>query len=82
LIPFLTVLGVLVGTAVGGTVLIEAVFNLGGFGQMLVSAVIARDYYVVQDSILIIISAVIIMNLLVDVLYAIIDPRIRYADGA
>jgi len=81
LIPFLTVLGVLVGTAVGGTVLIEAVFNLGGFGQMLVSAVIARDYYVVQDSILIIISAVIIMNLIVDILYAIIDPRIRYADG-
>ena len=81
LIPFLTVLGVLVGTAVGGTVLIEAVFNLGGFGQMLVSAVIARDYYVVQDSILIIISAVIVMNLIVDILYAIIDPRIRYADN-
>ena len=81
LIPFFTVLGVLIGTAVGGTVLIEAVFNLGGFGQMLVSAVIARDYYVVQDSILIIISAVIIMNLIVDILYVVVDPRVRYSDG-
>jgi len=80
MIPFLTVLGILVGTAVGGTVLIEAVFNLSGFGQLLVSAVIARDYFVVQDGILIVVAAVIVTNLLVDVLYAVIDPRIRYAE--
>ena len=80
LIPFLTVLGILLGTAVGGTVLIEAVFNLSGFGQLLVSAVIARDYFVVQDGILIVIAAVIVANLVVDILYAVVDPRIRYAE--
>jgi peptide/nickel transport system permease protein len=78
LIPFVTILGILVGTAVGGTIIVEAVFDYPGFGRLFVDSIVKRDYYVVQDGILIVVAAVIVANLLVDLAYGLLDPRIRY----
>jgi peptide/nickel transport system permease protein len=77
LIPFVTVLGILVGTAVGGTILVEAVFNYPGFGRLFVDSILKRDYFVVQGGILLVVVAVIVANLVVDLVYALLDPRIR-----
>ena len=77
LLPFVTVLGLLVGTAVGGTILVEAVFNYPGFGRLLTQAILQRDYYIVQNGILLVVAAVIIVNLIVDIIYGFLDPRIR-----
>jgi peptide/nickel transport system permease protein len=77
LLPFVTVLGLLVGTAVGGTILVEAVFNYPGFGRLLTQAILQRDYYIVQNGILLVVTAVIVVNLIVDIIYGFLDPRIR-----
>lgn len=78
LIPVVTVVGLQVAVLFGGVVIIESVFSLPGVGQMLVKAVTRRDYPVVQATVLIAGLAVIIANLLVDLVYAYLDPRIRY----
>ena len=77
LLPFVTVLGVLVGTAVGGTILVEAVFNYPGFGRLLTDSILKRDYYVVQNGIMLVLVAVIVVNLIVDLVYGLLDPQIR-----
>lgn len=77
LLPFVTVLGVLVGTAVGGTILVEAVFNYPGFGRLLTDSILKRDYYVVQNGIMLVLVAVILVNLIVDLVYGLLDPQIR-----
>jgi peptide/nickel transport system permease protein len=83
LLPFTTVAGLLAGTAVGGTVIVEAVFDYPGFGRLFVESILKRDYYVIQAGILLVVAAVMIVNVVVDVFYAFLDPRIRYggADG-
>jgi peptide/nickel transport system permease protein len=78
LIPVITMLGMQVRVVFGGSVLIETVFNIPGFGRLLVSSVIAHDYLVVQAGVFIIAAIVIIINLLVDISYGWLDPRIRY----
>jgi peptide/nickel transport system permease protein len=78
LIPVVTVLGLQLGTLIGGAVITEYVFALPGVGRLVVDAVFARDYPLVQGVVLLIAVGFILSNLLVDVLYGFIDPRIRY----
>jgi peptide/nickel transport system permease protein len=78
IIPVVTLSGVQLSHIVGGSVLIETVFNIQGIGQMMVNAVFAHDYPVVQGLILFIATAVLFINLIVDISYGWLDPRIRY----
>jgi peptide/nickel transport system permease protein len=77
LIPVVTVLGLQLGTLIGGAVITEYVFALPGVGRLVVDAVFARDYPLVQGVVLLIAVGFIVSNLLVDILYGVIDPRIR-----
>ena len=79
LVPVVTVIGLLVGTLLGGAVLTETIFSWPGVGKWLIDAIGRRDYPVVQGGILIVATLVIGVNLLVDVLYGLINPRIRHA---
>ena len=78
LIPVATVLGLQLGGLVGGAVITEYVFALPGVGRLVVDAVFARDYPLVQGVVLLIALAYIATNLLVDLVYGLLDPRIRY----
>jgi peptide/nickel transport system permease protein len=78
LIPVVTVLGMRIGRLIGGLVIIEVVFSLPGIGQMLLNAVLFKDMPVLQSGVLLVALAVTVMNLLVDISYSLIDPRIRY----
>jgi peptide/nickel transport system permease protein len=77
LIPLVTVLGLQLTSLLGGAVIIEQVFAWPGVGRVAVNAISSRDYPIVQASVLVISTAFVLMNLLVDVLYAWLDPRIR-----
>lgn len=79
IIPVITVLGLQVAGLLGGTVIIEQIFALPGLGQYVLGALFAKDFPVVQSMTIYIGVAVVLMNLLVDVSYAWLDPRIRYA---
>ncbi len=78
LIPIITVIGVQVGYLLGGAVVTEEVFTLPGVGRLILNAVWERDYPLVQGAILFIAALFMLSNLLVDLLYAYLDPRIRY----
>jgi peptide/nickel transport system permease protein len=78
LIPIVTVAGLQFGFLLVGTVLVEYTFGLGGLGSLMVTAVQSRDYPVVQGVTIFIAAAFILINLLVDLLYAFIDPRVRF----
>lgn len=78
LIPIVTVIGISAGALLGGTVVTETVFNLPGVGRLVVEGVKRRDYPVIQGGILFITCTYMVTNLLVDLLYAWINPRIRY----
>jgi peptide/nickel transport system permease protein len=78
LIPVVTVLGLQLGTLIGGAVITEYVFALPGVGRLVVDAVFARDYPLVQGVVLLIAVGFILSNLAVDLLYGWIDPRIRH----
>jgi len=79
LIPVTTVVGLMVGQLIGGAVIIESVFNLNGVGKYALEAILRRDLMVVQSIVLIFAAAHVLANLAVDVAYAWLDPRIRYA---
>jgi peptide/nickel transport system permease protein len=79
LIPVVTVLGLQFGTLIGGAVITEYIFALPGVGRLVVDAVFARDYPQVQGVVLVITVGFIVCNLLVDVVYGWLDPRIRYS---
>jgi ABC-type dipeptide/oligopeptide/nickel transport system permease component len=79
-IPVVTVAGLHIGALLGGAVILEFIFGLPGLGRGLVEAVVARDYPVVQSLALLLVALVLLLNLLVDLLYAALDPRISYAD--
>jgi len=76
--PIITVLGVQVGFLLGGAILTETVFSWPGLGSMMVRAIQARDYPLVQGGVLLIATTFVVVNLIVDLLYAVFDPRIRY----
>ncbi len=78
LIPVITLLGLQVRTLFGGSVLVETVLNIPGMGRLLVDSAFTKDYFVVQGGVLIMGIAVCLVNLLVDISYTWIDPRIRY----
>jgi peptide/nickel transport system permease protein len=78
IIPVVTVMGIQIAQILGGTVIFEQIFGLPGMGRFLFDAINQRDYPVIQGVNLIIVSVVVLMNLLVDAMYAILDPRIRY----
>jgi len=78
LIPLLTVTGLQLGFLIIGTVLVEYTFGLGGIGSLIVHGVQSSDYPLVQGTTIFLVTFFLLMNLIVDVLYAVIDPRIRY----
>ena len=78
LIPILTVVGVVVAVLLGGSIVIETVFNLPGIGRLVITAVQRRDYPVIQGVVLFVTTAYVLLNLLIDLIYAVLDPRIKY----
>jgi len=78
LVPVVTVIGITTAILIGGAVVTEIVFNIPGLGRLVISAILRRDYPVVQGVVLVTAAAYVLINLVVDVLYAFIDPRIRY----
>ncbi len=78
LIPVVTLIGIHVRRVFGGSVFIETVFNIPGIGRLMVSSVLGHDYAVVQSGVLVIAAIVVLTNLLVDISYGWLDPRIRY----
>jgi peptide/nickel transport system permease protein len=78
LIPVVTVLGIQVAQILSGTVIFESIFGLPGMGRFLFDAITERDYPVIQGINLVVVSTVVMVNLLVDVTYAWLDPRIRF----
>src|SRR5262249_50250019 len=78
LIPVMTVLGLQVAAIAGGAAIIEWIFGIPGMGQFLGDATVQRDYPVIQGINLVIVTIVVVTNLTVDLVYAVLDPRIRY----
>jgi len=78
LIPVLTIIGMQVGYLLGGDVLVEIVFSYPGIGLAMVNGILARDFPLVQGGILLVAASYALINLFVDLLYAYLDPRIRY----
>jgi len=78
MVPLLTIIGVFIAIALTGTVLTETVFTRPGLGKMLVDAIGARDYPLAQGAITVFTMIIIVVNLVVDMLYAVVDPRITY----
>ena len=82
LIPVVTILGLQMGALMGGAVVTEQIFVLPGFGRLIVEAVFTRDYPVVQGVVLLTASSYVLINLLVDVSYTVLNPRIRIRGAA
>jgi peptide/nickel transport system permease protein len=78
-VPLLTVLGLQIGTLLGGAVITESVFAWPGMGKLVVDAIFFRDFPVVQTVLILSATLFVVINLLVDLLYTVIDPRIRYS---
>lgn len=78
LIPILTVLGLTTALLVSGAVVTETVFGLPGVGSLVVSAVLRRDYPVIQGALLVVAAIYVLINLFIDLLYLAVDPRVRY----
>jgi peptide/nickel transport system permease protein len=79
-LPVVTVIGLEVAILMGGLVVIETVFNIPGVARFLVEAIRWRDYPIVQNIIMYIAVIVVLVNFTVDMLYAVLDPRIKYSD--
>lgn len=78
LIPILTVVGLTAAILIAGAIVTETVFGLPGVGNLIVSAVLRRDYPVIQGALLVVSGIYVLINLAVDLLYAVADPRVRY----
>lgn len=81
LIPVVTVIGLELGSVLGGTVIVETVFAWPGVGRLLVDAIFGRDFTIVQAAIVFIATMFVLLNLLVDVLYGFLDPRVRVMEA-
>ncbi|MFJ5763925.1 ABC transporter permease [Lysinibacillus sp. NPDC093210] len=77
MIPILTVFGLIMAEVVAGTIIVEQVFSLPGVGQLLITAISNRDFPLVQGIVMYITVAVVVINFVVDILYSVLDPRIR-----
>jgi peptide/nickel transport system permease protein len=82
LIPFITVLGIQFGYLLGGAVVVENIFALPGIGDLAVSAIGNRDFPVIQGVTLVVAVAFVLINMVVDIICALLDPRIRVSGGA
>ena len=78
-LPLITILGLQIADLIGGTVIIETVFSLPGLSRMILANVAAREVIVVQSTVMLIIIFVMFINLIVDLLYGVLDPRVRLA---
>jgi peptide/nickel transport system permease protein len=78
LIPIITLVGISIGIIIGGSFVVETVFAIPGVGRLMVGSIFAQDYVVIQSGTLVIASIILIVNLLVDISYGWLDPRIRY----
>ncbi|QVI36256.1 ABC transporter permease [Lacticaseibacillus casei] len=78
MIPIITVIGINFGTLLGGTIVTEQVFTINGVGRLMINAISARDFPVVQGTVLFIATIFVLVNLVVDIIYAKVDPRISY----
>lgn len=78
LIPILTVIGLTAAVLISGVVVTETVFGLPGVGNLVVSAVLRRDYPVIQGALLVIAGLYVLINFIIDMLYLFVDPRVRY----
>lgn len=78
LIPIITIVGLYMGVSLGGAVLTEIVFNRPGVGQMLIGAIMQRDYPMIEGCMVVLAVFVVAINLVVDVLYGVVDPRVQY----
>ena len=78
LVPVITVVGIIFSLLLAGAVVIETVYSLPGIGRLVVSGIARRDYPVIQGSLLLIGTTCVLLNIVVDILYAYIDPRVRY----
>ena len=78
MVPVTTVIGITMAILIGGAVVTEIVFNIPGLGRLIISAILRRDYPVVQGVVLVTAASYVLINLAVDMVYAFIDPRIRY----
>ena len=77
-VPIVTIIGIGIALLIGGVVVTESVFNIPGLGRLTIDAVLRRDYPIIQGVILIFSAAYVIVNLLIDLSYTVLDPRIRY----
>ena len=78
LIPIVTVVGVMTGVLIGGAVVIETVYSLPGVGRLIVGAIQRRDYPIIQGGLLMTAAIFVFVNIVVDVLYGLLDPRVRH----
>lgn len=78
LVPVITVLGLTLALLIGGAIVTETVFGLPGIGNLVVSAVLRRDYPVIQGALLAVAAIYVLINLLIDLIYTLVDPRVRY----
>lgn len=78
----LTVAGINVGALIGGAVIIESIFVFGGIGDLIVRSIYTRDYLTIQAGVLVVAAGFVIVNFLVDLLYSVLDPRIRHVRAA
>lgn len=79
MIPILTVIGIVSGALLGGAVIVEQVFSIPGVGRLIVGAIASRDFPVLQGGLLFLAVVYLAINLMVDILYAVVDPRVRLA---
>ncbi len=79
LLPLMTVIGLSFAALMSGAVVTEQIFNIPGIGRLLIQAIGRRDFPLVQGAVLVIAALYVLINLMVDLLYAVIDPRIRHA---
>jgi peptide/nickel transport system permease protein len=79
MIPILTVIGIVSGALLGGAVIVEQVFSIPGIGRLIVGAIASRDFPVLQGGLLFLAVVYLAINLVVDILYAVVDPRVRLA---
>ena len=78
LIPVVTVVGLSVGGLLGGAVITENIFGLPGVGRLAIDAITARDYPMIQGTVLLVAVSFVFVNLVTDIIYVYVDPRIRY----
>jgi len=78
-LPVITIVGLQMGSIISGAVIVESIFSLPGMGQLVLNAILQRDYPLLNGTVLFMGAIILITNLLVDVLFALLDPRIRYS---